>query len=239
MGSREPAPRGNRNKGIMRCAVCEDWFTPLKFSQYSCSEGCSAALHKWLQCPRRIARCEWCDREFIASGSREKRFCTKRCADRAKDARKRRKPCKGCGKPMPIRKGRWLYCSDTCQQTQKCKGCGEDFQAPGRWYCTDECRERARWRRRAKRKQERQSGERTTFVYFIQAGHDGPIKIGIADDPEQRVRELQTGNPFRLEIRRVVPGGVGGEQALHALFAHVQLEGEWFAPVPELLALLQ
>src|ERR1035437_7766886 len=45
------------------------------------------------------------------------------------------------------------------------------------------------------------------WVYFIQAGSEGPIKIGIADSPALRLRELQTGNHLPLTLLKAVPGG--------------------------------
>ena len=41
------------------------------------------------------------------------------------------------------------------------------------------------------------------FVYFIKCEHF--IKIGHSVDPEQRRRELQTGNPFKLAVIMKVP----------------------------------
>lgn len=75
------------------------------------------------------------------------------------------------------------------------------------------------------------------FVYFIQAGEDGPIKIGVATEPFKRLAELQTGNPARLRIVAIVEGDTGMERALHDRFAEHRLEGEWFKPTHILVAL--
>src|SRR5205823_4980342 len=57
--------------------------------------------------------------------------------------------------------------------------------------------------------------ERPTFVYFIQSGEHGPIKIGLSIDPIQRAPQLQTGNPDKLLLRHVIPGDAAIEKKLH------------------------
>ena len=42
-------------------------------------------------------------------------------------------------------------------------------------------------------------------IFFIQAGHDGPIKIGKAVDPEKRLQTLQTGTHEMLRLLAVIP----------------------------------
>jgi hypothetical protein len=76
---------------------------------------------------------------------------------------------------------------------------------------------------------------RPSYVYFVQQGRDGPIKIGIADDPDLRLGQLQCGNPRLLYIRATEPGGVRLERALHKQFAHARMQGEWFEPSDDLL----
>jgi hypothetical protein len=66
------------------------------------------------------------------------------------------------------------------------------------------------------------------FVYFVQEGDRGPVKIGRAVDPERRVRDLQTGNPTQLELRHVLPGASDLEGALHRRFEPALIRGEWY-----------
>jgi T5orf172 domain len=68
----------------------------------------------------------------------------------------------------------------------------------------------------------------TRFVYFIQAGDTGPVKIGLANTPEERARTLQTGNHRELHLRHVVPGSGDVERQLHDRFAAARIRGEWF-----------
>lgn len=68
----------------------------------------------------------------------------------------------------------------------------------------------------------------TQFVYFVQEGDDGPVKIGTAIDPEQRLAGLQGGNPRQLTIRHIIPGDWTVENSLHLRFHESRLIGEWF-----------
>ncbi len=73
-------------------------------------------------------------------------------------------------------------------------------------------------------------------VYFIQSGGaGGPIKIGVANCPKSRLRELQQGNPKRLELIGTTPGSVLTERSYHELHGHIRIRGEWFAAERELL----
>lgn len=76
-------------------------------------------------------------------------------------------------------------------------------------------------------------------VYAIQQGDDGPIKIGIASKPWERLATLQTASPYRLRGLAAWPGSAAEEAALHEVFAADRLEGEWFKPSPELIALVE
>jgi len=69
------------------------------------------------------------------------------------------------------------------------------------------------------------------WVYLIQAGDDGPIKIGTSRDPRKRFVELQTASPYPLRVRAIGAGGRKTERHLHERFAGSRLHGEWFEPV--------
>jgi hypothetical protein len=74
-----------------------------------------------------------------------------------------------------------------------------------------------------------------TFVYVISGDH-GRQKIGVSDDPKQRVRDLQTGSPFPLKLEFVgLTEGTGYDvegEAHFMLHSHRQ-SGEWFTVPPE------
>jgi hypothetical protein len=66
-------------------------------------------------------------------------------------------------------------------------------------------------------------------LYAIEAGRGGPIKIGVARNPEKRLKELQTGNPHRLNILSVAPDG-WMERHMHWRLREARMHGEWFRP---------
>ena len=77
--------------------------------------------------------------------------------------------------------------------------------------------------------------ERGVYIYAIQAGEGGPIKIGQTNDPATRLKTLQTGNAetlIGLAAWRALPID---EKLLHEEFAHLRIRGEWFEPDPELI----
>jgi hypothetical protein len=78
------------------------------------------------------------------------------------------------------------------------------------------------------------------MIYFVQADIVGHIKIGFhgGTDVNDRIRELQTGCPSKLIVLGTLPGGLETEADLHRQFAFAHLHGEWFKPVPELLAFI-
>ena len=45
------------------------------------------------------------------------------------------------------------------------------------------------------------------FVYFIQAGKERKVKIGISNSIDSRLKQLQTGCPYPLKFLAVIPGG--------------------------------
>ncbi|REF72369.1 GIY-YIG nuclease family protein [Paracoccus versutus] len=72
-----------------------------------------------------------------------------------------------------------------------------------------------------------------TYVYVIAAEGDCHTKIGIAYQPEKRLRQIQTGNPYFLYIARQW-GPMPRSQAekmevrLHEFFGDFSIRGEWF-----------
>jgi hypothetical protein len=65
------------------------------------------------------------------------------------------------------------------------------------------------------------------YVYFIGA-ENGPVKIGVARVPYERLFTLQTAHHEELFIYAITPGGKWEEQKLHRDFAEYRLRGEWF-----------
>lgn len=79
-------------------------------------------------------------------------------------------------------------------------------------------------------------------VYFIEEVGTGRIKIGVAKDPDKRLRHLQGSASSELRLLAAVeifnPFSV--ESLLHEKFADHRVRGEWFSGevrwLPELLA---
>jgi hypothetical protein len=71
----------------------------------------------------------------------------------------------------------------------------------------------------------------TAFIYIISAA-DTPIKIGWSDDPDKRVRALQTSHPdelavrFALEVPRIAAKDI--ESSCHNYLEPVHRRGEWY-----------
>lgn len=75
-------------------------------------------------------------------------------------------------------------------------------------------------------------------VYFLRAGPF--IKIGKATySPALRVRELQTGCPYPIEVLKFVPGDVSLERTFHKRFVHCRAHGEWFHASASLLSFIE
>lgn len=67
-------------------------------------------------------------------------------------------------------------------------------------------------------------------VYVIHALETTRYKIGRAEDPEKRLKELQTGSPFPLRVINVIDTcwDKRAERDLHNTFGEYRVCGEWF-----------
>lgn len=99
-----------------------------------------------------------------------------------------------------------------------------------------EAKERAEWEREQARLLK--DANEKTFVYFIVDWQRSAVKIGVSAKPEQRLREVQTGNPHPLDLALIVPGGYALERRLHQQYAPIRLSGEWFKLTQELVDLI-
>jgi len=73
------------------------------------------------------------------------------------------------------------------------------------------------------------------YVYIIQSGtrKKSPIKIGMSDDPEKRIKQLQTGNPYILRIIISIKCNSRKhafelERTLHRMLLRNNILNEWF-----------
>lgn len=68
------------------------------------------------------------------------------------------------------------------------------------------------------------------MIYAIQCGEGGPIKFGVAKNPAERLRELQTGCPERLRLLVSVNIQHRCERIIHGWLREERVRGEWFSP---------
>ena len=68
------------------------------------------------------------------------------------------------------------------------------------------------------------------FVYIIQAGNTNLYKIGYTNNPERRIKGLQTGNPQSLRFVTIyeTPNPRELERKIHDIVAREKMVGEWF-----------
>ncbi|HHZ70476.1 MAG TPA: GIY-YIG nuclease family protein [Flavobacteriales bacterium] len=73
------------------------------------------------------------------------------------------------------------------------------------------------------------------YVYIIQSGKTkkSPVKIGMSDDPEKRIKQLQTGNPQVLRIIISIKCNSRKrafelERTLHRMLSRNNILNEWF-----------
>ena len=76
---------------------------------------------------------------------------------------------------------------------------------------------------------------KTDKIYFIQAGDNGPIKIGVTNNVRKRLSILQTFSPQKLKLLAIIEGSYDKERLIHQIFSKLRVRGEWFKPEPDLL----
>lgn len=69
-------------------------------------------------------------------------------------------------------------------------------------------------------------------IYFVRAGEN--VKIGFSKDVDQRLAQLQTFFPFRLELLLSIAGSALTEHQLHHRFKLSRVTGEWFRLTPDI-----
>jgi len=75
----------------------------------------------------------------------------------------------------------------------------------------------------------------SSVVYFVQAGRNGPIKIGTTNDIARRLTQLQIGSPEEIMLVGMAAGDGELEDEWHQRFDSFRLRGEWFKPDASLL----
>lgn len=73
------------------------------------------------------------------------------------------------------------------------------------------------------------------MIYFIKNVVTGNFKIGFANNPRKRLKDLQTGSADKLVLIKILEGDQWREATLHEQFAPHRLDGEWFSPSEEIM----
>lgn len=80
----------------------------------------------------------------------------------------------------------------------------------------------------------------SSYIYLIEClGPDKFYKIGYATNPQQRLKDLQTGCPYELNIVLEFPGGFCKEQEIHEFHKNSLVRGEWYNLTPMAVTILQ
>lgn len=74
--------------------------------------------------------------------------------------------------------------------------------------------------------------EPASYVYFIQSGDAGAIKIGVSNNVYKRLSLLQTGSSEKLTLIGCTHGDAALEKQMHVTLAAFRTRGEWFEPHP-------
>ncbi len=75
-----------------------------------------------------------------------------------------------------------------------------------------------------------------TYIYFIKAVSLNRVKIGMTENIHQRIINLKANSPDELELLKVVRTNstYPTDHAIHALFSHLRVRGEWFSLTSEM-----
>ena len=65
-------------------------------------------------------------------------------------------------------------------------------------------------------------------LYIIKIRNKNIYKIGISNNPYNRLLSLQTSNPYELQLLFIIKKGSFFEGFLHSLFEEKRMNGEWF-----------
>jgi hypothetical protein len=67
-------------------------------------------------------------------------------------------------------------------------------------------------------------------IYLIKSLNEGVYKIGVSKNPNKRLSELQTGNPYPIEILYLYESNMAYkiESVLHNRYSHFNTQLEWF-----------
>ena len=79
------------------------------------------------------------------------------------------------------------------------------------------------------------------YLYLIQCDNSNFYKVGISEDPEERLKALQVGCPYPLVLiyKKYLKNAFRVEKALHKSLKNKQEIGEWFRLSKDEIKLIQ
>ena len=75
------------------------------------------------------------------------------------------------------------------------------------------------------------------WVYVVQMGPGGPVKIGYSKNPYTRINHMRTSWPYEPIVLAVFAGDRDKEREIHHRMRKYRMRGEWFLPAQEVLNL--
>jgi len=69
-------------------------------------------------------------------------------------------------------------------------------------------------------------------LYFAICGD--VVKIGVSNNPDYRIKSLETGSPLELTLLASIPNKGDKENYCHSKLKHLHLHGEWFRYTEEI-----
>jgi hypothetical protein len=70
--------------------------------------------------------------------------------------------------------------------------------------------------------------ERKEHIYLVGSIGSANVKIGFSEDPQQRLKSLQSSSPVPLKLLWYTEAPRHLESHLHRAFRHLRKHGEWF-----------
>jgi len=64
------------------------------------------------------------------------------------------------------------------------------------------------------------------MIYFIRQNE--AVKIGVTEDIQQRVSQIQVGTPYEVSVMLLIEGSYEKEAELHKTFNDFKIRGEWY-----------
>ncbi len=77
------------------------------------------------------------------------------------------------------------------------------------------------------------------MIYFIQAGDDGPIKIGQSANPQSWLRKHLDCHYEELRIIQQIEGGIKQRNTIERALQEYSIRGDWYAPSPEVFGFIR